>query len=198
MSSSTPRRARPGFVARTSGTDVPPRSKVEQLPDTTRRALEQKLIGNGFSDYEALSAWLAKEGFEISKSSLHRFGSDFEDRCAALNIATQQAKAIVEASPDDEGAMSEALMRLMQERIFSALLALEVDPNKLNLGSLAKALAPIARASIAQKKYASEVRDRARAVADAVDRIAAAGGLTKDGAELLRAQILGIGGTAPA
>lgn len=170
------------------------RSKVEQLPVDVREALEQKLIGNGFSNYAALADWLTEQGFEISKSSLHRWGSGFEERVDALRIATQQAKAIVKASPDDEGDMSEALMRLMQERIFSALVSLEVDPKKINLGSLAKALAPIARASIAQKKYASEVRDRAQAAAAVVDRIASSGGLSAEGAATLRAQILGIGG----
>ncbi len=89
--------------------------------------------------------------------------------------------------------MAEALMRLMQEKLFNILLDLEVDPTKVNIGAVAKALAPIARASIALKKYSSEVRDRARAAADAVDRIAASGGLTKDGAALLREEILGIG-----
>ncbi|MFC3716817.1 DUF3486 family protein [Luteimonas soli] len=173
-----------------------PRSKVDQLPEAVRQELEQKLIANGFGGYEALTEWLTEQGFEISKSSVHRWGSDFEERVDALRIATQQAKAIVKASPDDEGDMSEALMRLMQERIFSALVSLEVDPKKVNLGSLAKALAPIARASIAQKKYASEVRDRARAAVEAVDRIASSGGLTADGAKQLREQILGIGGQA--
>lgn len=173
---------------------MPVRSKVGLLPDEVRRALEQRLIANCFSDYDALSAWLGEQGFEISKSSLHRFGSTFEERCAALNIATQQAKAIVEASPDDEGAMAEALMRLMQEKIFSALLSLEVDPSKINLGSLAKALAPIARASIAQKQYASQVRERVRDAAAVVDRIAAAGGMTHDTRQEILSGILGIGG----
>ncbi len=171
---------------------MPPRSKVGQLPEEIRRALEQKLIVSGFGDYEALAAWLAEQGYAISKSSLHRFGQTFEDKCSTLRIATQQAKAIVESTPDDEGAMAEALMRLMQEKLFTILLDMEVDPTKVNIGAVAKALAPIARASIALKKYSMEVRDRARAAADAVDRIAASGGLTKEGAEQLREEILGI------
>lgn len=173
-----------------------PRSKVQLLPEPVREALEQKLIANGFSDYNGLAEWLTEQGFEIAKSSLHRWGSDFEDRVDSLRMATQQAKAIVQASPDDEGAMTEALMRLMQERLFVALKDLQVDPKKVNIGSIAKALAPIARASIAQKKYAGEVRDRARAAAEVVDRIASSGGLTKERAELLRKEILGIGGTS--
>lgn len=169
-----------------------PRSKVLQLPEAVREALEQKLIANGFSDYNGLAEWLTEQGFEIAKSSLHRWGSDFEDRVDALRIATQQAKAIVQASPDDEGAMTEALMRLMQERLFVALKDLQVDPNKINIGSIAKALAPIARASIAQKQYANQVRERAHAAAAALDAAAKTGGLSADTANELRKQILGI------
>lgn len=177
---------------------MPARSKVLQLPDQVRQALEQRLIASGFADYQALAEWLADQGYEISKSSLHRFGQTFEERCGALRLATQQAKAIVESTPDDEGAMSEALMRLMQERLFTVLLEMEVDPAKVNIGAVAKALAPIARASIALKKYSSEVRERARAAAEAVNRIASKGGLSKEAADELRAEILGIGGSTPA
>jgi hypothetical protein len=172
------------------------RSKVDQLPEEVRQALEQRLIKAGFAGYEELATWLQEQGFEISKSSLHRWGATFEDRVDALRIATQQAKAIVQASPDDQGDMSEALMRLMQERIFSALVSLEVDPKKLNLGSLAKALAPITRASIAQKQYAAAVRERVASAASAVDKAVASGALTKAGGDEIRAQILGIGGSA--
>ena len=83
-----------------------PRSKVQLLPEATRQVLEQRLIAGGFAGYEALAEWLAEQGFAISKSALHRFGSKFEDRCQALKIATDQARAIVEGSPDDDGAMS--------------------------------------------------------------------------------------------
>lgn len=169
-----------------------PRSKVSQLPDAVRETLEQKLLTSGFSNYESLSAWLNEQGFEISKSSLHRWGSSFEERVEALRLATQQARAIVQASPDDAGDMTEALMRLMQERLFSALVEMNVDPAKLNLGAVAKALAPIARASIAQKKYASEVRERAAAAADAVEKLARSNGLSADTADQFRRQILGI------
>ncbi|MGO9606278.1 MAG: hypothetical protein ACLQAT_23300 [Candidatus Binataceae bacterium] len=35
-----------------------------------------------------------------------------------------QAKAIIEAAPDDEGAMHEALMRLVQQKLFNVLVRL--------------------------------------------------------------------------
>lgn len=171
---------------------MPPRSKVLQLPDEVRQALEQKLIGGGFADYQGLAEWLAEKGYAVSKSALHRFGQDFEERCQLLRTATQQARAIVDATPDDEGAMTEALMRLLQEKLFAVLMQMEVDPSKVNIGAVAKALAPIARASIALKKHQTEVRDRAASAAEQVEKMVKSGGMTAEAGAQIREIVLGI------
>src|SRR5690606_6677096 len=118
------------------------------LPEAIRGELDGRLVAGGFAGYEALSDWLGEQGFEISKSALHRYGAQFEDRVSALKLATDQARAIVAESPDDEGTMSEALMRLVQEKLFSILLEMEVDPAKVNLNSLARSVAELGRASV--------------------------------------------------
>lgn len=172
---------------------MPAPSKVDTLlPSKVKKQLNSRLIKSGFSGYESLSAWLAEQGFEISKSSLHRYGQSFEDRVAALKRATEQAKAIVEESPDDEGAMSEALQRLIQEKLFTVLLDLEVDTAKLNINSLGKTIAELGRASVTQKKYAAEVRARANAAAADVEQLAKEGGLSDEKAALIKKKILGI------
>jgi len=169
------------------------RSAVSQLPEEIRAELERRLVRSSFSGYEQLAAWLTEQGFEISKSSLHRYGSKFEERAAQLKVATEQARAIVAETPDDEGAISEALMRLVQEKLFSVLIDFEVDPKKpLNLGSLAKAIAELGRASVTQKKWQTEVKAKVDAAAESVTKIAASGGLSKSSVDELRRQILGI------
>lgn len=171
---------------------MPPRGIVEQLPAEVRAELDARLVRNGFSDYRGLAEWLTTLGYEIRKSAIHTYGQKFEDRCAALKMATQQAQAIVAESPDDEGAMSEALTRLVQEKLFSVLLEMEVDPQKANLGTMARAIAELGRASVTQRKYAQEVRDRAQSAADTAAKIAKRGGLSPDAAAEIRAAILGI------
>lgn len=171
---------------------MPPRSKVEMLPEEVRDLLNARLIATSFSNYEGLSDWLLDQGFEIKKSALHNYGSAFEERIAQLRVATEQAKAIVAESPDDEGAMSEALMRLVQERLFTILKDLQVDPTKVSLSGMAKAVAELGRASVTQKKYAAEVRERAAAVADQASKIAKRGGLSTEAANEIRSAILGI------
>lgn len=147
---------------------MPPRSKVEQMPPEVKAWLDRALVDNNFSEYEALSCELKERGFDISKSALNRYGQDFEARLSALKMASEQAKAIVEATPDDEGAVSDALMRLVQERLFSLLLA---EEGKVDLPKAAKAIAELAKATIAQKRFAIEQGARKKLLAEQEERL---------------------------
>lgn len=166
-----------------------PRSKVASLPAEVKDWLDKALAENNFSDYEALSADLAERGFAISKSALHRYGQSFEDRLSALKMASEQAKAIVTAAPDDEGAVNEALMRLVQEQIFKLLMDSE---GKVDLPKVAKAVAELGRASVVQKKWQAEVRAKAEAAASQVEKIAKKGGLNAETVAEIRREILGV------
>ena len=142
---------------------MPKRSAIYELPDEVRKELEKRLITGGFSKFQELSEWLAEEGFEISKSSIHRYGQKFDDRLSAIKIATEQAQAIAESSKDDEGAMSEALTRLVQEKIFTALIKME-EPGEVSLSKIGKTVADLTRASVSQKKWMLEMREKTRKV----------------------------------
>lgn len=139
---------------------MPPRSKVHALPVEVKAWLDRALAKNNFSEYEALSAELAARGHAISKSALNRYGQDFESRLSALKVASEQARAVVEAAPDEEGSVNEALMRLVQEHLFKLLMT---NGDEMDLPKVAKAVAELGRASIAQKKWTAEHRAAARA-----------------------------------
>jgi hypothetical protein len=146
---------------------MPRRSAVLTLPPSVKDWLDKALCEAGFAGYQLLADELRARGYDISKSSLHRYGQQFEERLAALKVASEQARAIVDTAPDHEGAMSEALMRLVQEKLFGVLQDIEVDPAKVNLASLAKSIAELGRASVTQKKFAEEVREQAQKEAEA-------------------------------
>lgn len=154
---------------------MPPRSKVETMPKAAKEWLDQALVEGNFSGYELLASELAKRGCTVSKSALHRYGSKFEERIAQLRMATEQAKAVVAASPDDAGDMTEALMRLVQQKVFKVLVECEIDPEKVDLGKLTLQVARLARATVPLKKYAAEARDKLRRVLDAAQASAEAG-----------------------
>lgn len=169
-----------------------PRSKISRLPNPVKDWLDKALAENGFADYELLADELKARGYDISKSAIHRYGQDFENRLGALRMASEQAKAIVQSSPDDEGAVSEALMRLVQEKLFQTLLACQGPDENIDLAKVAKAVADLTRATVSQKKWQSEVRAKAAVAADAVEAIAKRGGLSAESLDMIRRDILGI------
>ena len=172
---------------------MPRRSKIAALPKAVKEWLDATLVEGNFSGYEALEADLKARGYDIGKSSIHRYGSQFEAKLGALKVASEQARAIVAGAPDDEGAVSEALMRLVQENMFKMLVEFTPEPGQpVNLPRIAKAVAELSRATVVQKKWQDEVRSKAAAAADAAERIARKGGLSAASVDEIRRSILGI------
>lgn len=145
---------------------MPKRSKVSALPEKVKAELDKKLVKKSFGDYEGLAKWLGENGFEISRSSLHRYGQGFEERLAAIKIATEQARAVAEESKDDEGSMNEALIRLIQTKTFELLVDAQ---EKNNLPKIGVMIARVANAAVQQKKW--QVEARKKALEEAADKM---------------------------
>lgn len=166
-----------------------PRSKITKLPKAVKEWLDATLAEGNFSDYELLSADLKARGYDISKSAVHRYGQEFEGKLAAIRIATEQAKAITDAIPDDAGAMNDALIRLVQQKAFDVLVKMEEGASIKDIGLM---VARLSNATVKQKQWLAEVREKASAAADAVEAIAKKGGLSADALDTIRKGILGI------
>mgnify|MGYP001354329864 CR=1 FL=1 len=170
---------------------MPQRSKILTLPDNVKTDLNKKLIEGGFAGYEALSEWLSAQGYEISKSALHRYGSEFEQRLGAIRVATEQARAVVEAAGDEKGFKGEALMQLVQEKAFQALVKME-DAGDMSLASLGRMVADLNRASIAQKKWMEEIKQKTAKVVENVEK-KLAGKIDQETLKKVREEVYGIG-----
>lgn len=171
---------------------MPPKSKVQALPAEVKEWLDGALVDGNFSGYELLEAELKQRGYDIGKSSLHRYGQAFEERLKTLKLATEQARAVVQASPDDDDAMNQALIRLTQEKLFGLMMDLDIDPETVDIAKITRSIADLARSSTDAKKYAREVREKAKAAAEEVASTVKSAGLTDEAAEAIRAKILGI------
>ena len=174
------------------------RPKVAGLPPDVRAWLDKALADRNFSDYEDLERLLAERGFTIGKSSIHRYGQKLEAKLAAVKASTEAARAIAEAAPDDADLRSGAVMSLVQTEIFNVMVMLQeaevAEPEeRLKLmAKAAKAIAELSRAAVNQKKWETIVREKVKAAADAVERIAKKGGLSAKSAAEIRKSILGI------
>ena len=87
--------------------------------------------------------------------------------------------------------VNDALVRLTQEKMFSILMEMNVDPDAVDLPKLARAVAELGKASVAQKRWQAEARKQALEEAAArVDTAAQARGLNADEARFWREQVL--------
>lgn len=169
---------------------MPRVSKVQRLNEDDKAWLDDLLIARGFSGYAELEQLCRERGVDISSSAIHRYGQSFQERLEAVRLVTEQARAVVEHAPDEEGAVNDALMRIVQEKLFTILVDTELDTD--NLPKLARAIADLGRAAVNQKKMAAEVRKQVLTEAAAnAEASARKQGVSKDGVAALRAAIMG-------
>ncbi|MCX9038494.1 DUF3486 family protein [Citrobacter portucalensis] len=184
---------------------MPPRGKIESLPEDTRRWLERALTENGFSGYRELEALLQEKGYFIGRNTINRYGQKLERRMAAIKASTEAAKLIAETARDDQDSRSEAVIALIQGEMLDTIITLqeaneeEVDPadRVALLSKAAKNMATLTRASIVQKRHADDVRRAAREElqreqAAALEQVAKSQGLGEDQVRFWREKVLGI------
>ncbi len=175
-------------------------STITALPVEVRQALDARLIAQGFTGYQALEDWLRGQGLNISKSAINRYGQKVESRMAAIKASTEAAKQIVEAAGDDEDARSEASIALIQTEMFNCIVTLqEASDEELSpadrlamMSKVAKNIATLTRASIAQKQFKSQVQARVSEAAEKVAKLARNGGMSSATVDEIKRSILGI------
>ena len=156
-----------------------PRGLANRLPPEIRGWLEAELTRRGFADYsevvEELNARLKGSGAEkASRSAVHRFGQSIEERIAAIKRTTEIARTVAAEAGDDEGTLNDALVRIVQDRLFNLVLDLEIDPEQVSIIKLGHLVADLGRASVQQKRHQAEVRQKVK------DSLAALAGESKD------------------
>ncbi len=175
------------------------RPAVDSLPQEVRRTLDERLVASGFSGYVALAAWLAEQGFAISKSSLQRHGQALEEEHEEAMADARALLALTRASSDLGDAGSEiaaSAATILQTDIVRTVLEIRrTDDTELRaklLAQLTQAQAQIGRMTISVERHRAEARQKAMeeasaAVADAAKKQ----GLSDVGVEALRAAIAG-------
>lgn len=172
------------------------------LPREIKSWLEKSLADGNFSGYETLEAELARLGYSIGKSSIHRYGKKLEARLAAIKASTEAARAIAEAAPDDADLRSEAVIALVQTELFDIIVSLQeagdeeiaaADRVKL-LSNAAKNIATLSRASVNLKEYQVRVREKDAAKLAQLEGEAQSGKSTLDLATIkrIREELYGI------
>jgi Protein of unknown function (DUF3486) len=169
-----------------------PPHEIGALPAKVRKELDERIAKREFKGYRELKHWLALNGCQIATLAVRHHALKLDGKIEAVRLATAQARAVVGASDDDDGDMNQALMRLVQQHLFTVLVDLQgAELSEVNLGSLARSVATLARATVAQQKYADTMRMNVlaaqRTVADAEAR-----GLTEVGVAQIKRVLMEI------
>lgn len=175
-----------------------PRSKITRLPAAVKEWVAKCIIDGEFSGYELISDELKALGHDISRSAVHRFGQDLERQMSAIKTSTEACKLLADAAPDDADLRSAAIISMVQTNVFNILVKMQeiedADPmDRMRLmGVVGKMVAELTRASVVNKKHQEATRIKATAVADAVDAICKKAGVSFEGMNAIRVNILGI------
>lgn len=192
---------------------MPPRSRVDLLPAQLRDELNARLVGNGFSGYQALSDWLAEQGYRVSKSALGVHGLELRQQFESAMDKAQTLYALAKArrlsGGDDSAAeLVGAANDILAAHIVDTAAALDAE-SELGAEAKARVIATLTRAgadagrtAIAQRKWEAQIRaeeraeaerQRSEALAAAADRVATAAeakGLSAADARFWREQVL--------
>lgn len=186
------------------------RSTISGLPQDLRDELNARLVAGGFSDYAGLTQWLNDElqargeSARVSRSALHRHGSEFQDEYEAhmreSRLMYEVAKAGLEQGDDPDGVLQEAT----HQALHTGLLRLSVTIRKLQqtedpktiaklLSQVTRAAADLGRANIATKKWRADIRKEAmEEAAQRAAAVAKSDGVSAETIAKIRRDVLGM------
>ena len=128
---------------------------LTRLPYALRTELEQRLVANGFSGYLELTRWLNGLGYRISKGALNRYGLAFEQRYNLEAAAARQARELAATARGDDGTATEALVGLLEERLFSVLIETEKPFDQIDLARLTRMIDQLGRTTLPHRRWVS-------------------------------------------
>jgi hypothetical protein len=187
---------------------MPPRRKVDLLPEELRERIKAALRARGFAGYDDLTAeindWLEEAGLEISigKSAIHAFGQEYAQFVKLQDEAGAWARDwMSENDLSDEAERHRVLFKMMTTVAFKVLKAQankegdEIDPRELHF--LGRMMKDVMQSSGIREQIM--VKERARIVAEeranAVEALESARdelGLSGEIIRRLRREFLGV------
>lgn len=179
-------------------------SSIDQLIEEDKKWLDKKLMDKGFCGYEEIARILAERGYNISKSSVHRYGQKLENKLAAIQASTQAAMLFQEHIKDDGDGLGSVVLSMIQSEYFNCFVALQelgedIKPEKRLeiLAKVSKGVAEISKASVNQKKWELEIRRRVREEllqeqAERLEQISTEQGMDAEQVRFWREEFLGV------
>ncbi|MEW6489983.1 MAG: phage protein Gp27 family protein [Thermodesulfobacteriota bacterium] len=156
-----------------SGPVIRRRSKVEtELPRELRAEVDCLLVEG--ATYEEIAAFCQGKGYDISKSSVGRYGKEFLQTYREIRILEDQAR-VLKGEVGDGLALEEAGTKALMRKLLPLFLSGDFDVTELP--RLVSDFAKLTSASVQREKWKAEVEKRIREAGEKVaERVEAEGG----------------------
>ena len=141
---------------------------LTDLPAETRAEVDRLLLEPGVT-YEDIRGFLAGKGFDISHSSIGRYGKEYLLSYQRLKIAIDQAKAM--KGEIGEGlALEEAVANLALQQVMEGLVKGEI--NAAEIPKLLGQIGQLQSSSVRREQFKAEVKEEVRrqALAEAAEK----------------------------
>ena len=156
-------------------TKVRRRSKVETLLPRELRDEVDRLLIEG-ATYEEVAAHCRARGYDISRSSIGRYGKEFLNTYRRVRIIEDQARAL-QSEPGEGLLLEEAASKLFLRQVLELLLRAEID--LLEMPRILSDFAKLQQSSVARERLkaqsAARLKEAGEKVAEAVEAEAARG-----------------------
>lgn len=168
------------------------RSKIDiDLPKTVKEEVHRLLIEG--ETYEGISEYLKSRDYDISKSSVGRYGKDFFEAYQAVKRFEEQSQ-VLKSEAGQGLSMDEALTKLLLQKTMGALMGENFDI--MEVPRLISDVAKLQSSNVNREKFKAEVAAKARQELMSeqkhqMDKAVKSGGLDPAAAQKAR-QILGL------
>lgn len=124
---------------------------VEKLPPNVIAAINDAIV-NKRKTYQEIVDWLKSDGYNVSWSSVQRYGQEFLKNLEEITIKREQAKAIIETSGGLKMEMSEATSTVAFQLLMDMLINTDSkNIEKITLDAI-KTLATLERSTVSREK----------------------------------------------
>jgi len=181
------------------------RSKVDLLPSPIKSKLDELLRDNKHSQVEILElvnlliedAGLS-EAQKLSAAGVNRYATQMETVGHDIRQAREMAEIwVAKLGTKPTGDVSQLLMEMLRTQSFRLLVKANESPDDVldpkTIGELALGIQRIEKAAMLNMQKEKEIKKAfADEAAEAVDKAAVQAGLTTEGANLIKQEILGL------
>lgn len=142
-------------------------SRIEkELPVEIRREVDRLLV-EGNATYAEIEQFLADKGYDISHSSIGRYGKDFLAQYKELKVIEDKSRTLV-SEVGDGMVLEETAAKMFAKKIIEAQLAGTF--NVLELPRLVSDFAKLQASSVVRERLKMEVRNRVQKTVETVGK----------------------------